>query len=312
MPIAKLDDRFRVSEEVRTAQAEHRPVVALESTLVAHGLPWPDSYEVGRALEATVREHGAVPATIAVVSGRIAIGITGEEMEAMAHAQSLGDKSWPKTGAADLAPRLARGANGATTVSATAYAAARAGIRLFATGGIGGVHRGDASDVSSDLTTIAQTSIAVVSAGMKAILDLPRTLEVLETMGVTVLGLGTAELPAFYARESGLAIPAVADASAAAAVLSRQATLGWPSGIVFANPPPQELAMPAAVVERLVEDALAAGRAAGISGKDETPFLLAHMARASEGRTVALNEALVLSNATLAGRIAVAAARARP
>ena len=298
-----------ISPEVADALSRGEAVVALESTLICHGIPRPRNLELALAVESAVRGSGAVPATVAVLDGRLRIGLEADELERLATADGV-----VKCSTRDLAWVMAAGLPGATTVAATIYAAARAGIRVMATGGLGGVHRGGQSslDISADLGELARSAVAVVCSGAKSILDLPRTLEVLETMGVTVLGLGTAELPAFYARESGLAIPAVADASAAAAVLSRQAALGWPSGIVFANPPPPELAMPAAAVERLVEDALAACRAAGVSGKDETPFLLAHMVRASEGRTVAVNEALVLSNATLAGRIAATAARTRP
>ena len=298
-----------LSPEVADAVSRGEAVVALESTLICHGIPRPRNLELALAVETAVREAGAVPATVAVLDGRLRIGLEEAELKRLAMADGV-----VKCSARDLAWVMTAGLAGATTVAGTIYAAARAGIRVMATGGLGGVHRGGQSslDISADLAELARSATAVVCSGAKSILDLPRTLEVLETMGVTVLGLGTAELPAFYARESGLAIPAVADASAAAAVLSRQAALGWPSGILIANPPPAELAMPAEAVERLVEDALAACRAAGIAGKEETPFLLAHMARASEGRTVTLNEALVLSNAGVAGRIAAEVARAKP
>ncbi|HEX8950777.1 MAG TPA: pseudouridine-5'-phosphate glycosidase, partial [Polyangia bacterium] len=191
-----------VADEVRDALAGGRPVVALESTIVAHGLPWPENLDIGRALEEEVRRHGALPATIAVVGGRIRVGIDATTLERMARA--TGAERWRKAGVADLGVLCARGSDGATTVSATTFAAARAGIRVFATGGIGGVHRGDSGDVSSDLTTLAREPVAVVSAGCKAILDLPRTLEMLETLAVPVLGVRTNEFPAFYTYTSGL------------------------------------------------------------------------------------------------------------
>ncbi|HMR32041.1 MAG TPA: pseudouridine-5'-phosphate glycosidase [Geminicoccaceae bacterium] len=296
-----------LSPEVADALSRGEAVVALESTLICHGIPRPRNLELAVAVETAVREAGAVPATVAVLDGRLRIGLAADELARLATTDSV-----VKCSTRDLAWVIAAGCPGATTVAATIHAATKAGIRVMATGGLGGVHRGGHSslDISADLAELARSAVAVVCSGAKSILDLPRTLEVLETMGVTVLGLGTEELPAFYARESGLAIPAVADAAAAAAVLSCQAALGWPNGIVLANPPPADLAMPPAVVERLVEGALAACRAAGVSGKDETPFLLAHMARASDGRTVALNEALVLANARVAGEIAAIAADA--
>ena len=302
----KLDDRFRLSEEVRTALAEHRPVVALESTLVAHGLPWPDSFEVGRALEATVREHGAVPATIALVSGRIAIGITVEEMETMAHAQTAGGATWPKTGAADLAARIARGSHGATTVSATAYAAARAGIRVFSTGGIGGVHRGDASDTSSDLTTIAKTPVAVVSAGMKAILDLPRTLEVLETLGVPVVGVRTDELPAFYTRTSGLPLEHRVDGAEEAARLLHHHFALHEGGVILANPIPKAHALDQGLIDRAIETALKDAEQKKIRGKALTPHLLNYVAMVTNRRSLAANRALAIANAEVAAQVASA------
>jgi pseudouridine-5'-phosphate glycosidase len=199
---------------------------------------------------------------------------------------------------------------GATTVAATIFAAAKAGIRVMATGGLGGVHRGGERtlDVSADLFELARAPLAVVCSGMKAILDLPRTLEMLESLGVAVVGLGTDELPAFYSRRSGLQVPAVADARAAAAVLRRQLELGFPGALVVANPPPASLALEPGELEALVQAAVAAARAAGVRGPEETPFLLAHMAEASRGRTVALNEALVLDNAAVAARLATALA----
>jgi pseudouridine-5'-phosphate glycosidase len=299
-----LDARFRVLEEVADALAEGHAVVALESTIVAHGLPWPESYEVGRALEAEVRDHGAIPATIAVVDGRIAIGLTREELERMAHAQTGDGAPWPKTSAADLAPRLTRGGHGATTVSATAYAAARAGIRLFATGGIGGVHRGDGSDVSSDLTTLARVPVAVVSAGMKAVLDLPRTLEMLETLGVPVIGIRTDELPAFYTRGSGLVLEHRVESAAEAALVLRHHFALHESGVLLANPIPKAHALDRESIERAIESAIADADAKKIRGKALTPHLLACVAKATNKRSLAANRALAIANAALAAEVA--------
>jgi len=301
-----LDSRFRVHEEVEAALEDGRPVVALESTIIAHGLPWPENYEIGRALEAAVREHGAVPATIAVVDGLIAIGLYKDELERLAHAQIGDGPAWPKTGSADLAVRLASGGHGATTVSATAYAAARAGIRLFSTGGIGGVHRGDASDVSSDLTTLARTPIAVVSAGMKSILDLPRTLEMLETLGVPVIGMRTDELPAFYTTTSGLRLEhRVETAADAARVLSHHFALHT-SAVILANPIPKAHALDRDLIERAVEAALLDADQKKIRGKALTPHMLGYVAKATNKRSLQANRALAIANAELAADVASA------
>jgi pseudouridine-5'-phosphate glycosidase len=301
-----LDPRFRIGEEIQAALDGRRPVVALESTIVAHGLPWPENYEVGRALEEAVRERGAVPATIAVIGGRIAIGLSAAELEAMAHAQAGVGLPWPKTSAADLAMRLMKGDNGATTVSSTAFAAAHAGIRLFATGGIGGVHRGDGSDVSSDLTTLARTSIAVVSAGMKSILDLPRTLEMLETLGVPVIGVRTDELPAFYTQKSGLALEHRVDsAEEAARTLAHHFAL-QPGAVILANPIPRAHALDAGTIERAIEAALRDAEQHGVRGKLLTPHLLAYVAKATAKRSLAANRALAIHNAQLAAEVAAA------
>jgi pseudouridine-5'-phosphate glycosidase len=290
------------SPEVAAALSRGEAVVALESTLICHGIPRPRNLELALAVENAVRAEGAIPATVALLDGRLRIGLDEAELRRLAMMDGV-----VKCSTRDLAWVLAARLPGATTVAGTIYAAARAGIHVMATGGLGGVHRGgEASlDVSADLRELARSATAVVCSGAKSILDLPRTLELLESLGVPVLGLGTTQLPAFYASESGLTIPALRDVDAAAEMLRRQAALGWPSGVVLANPPPAELAMTAESVERLVGEALAACRAAGVAGKDETPFVLAHMAKASGGRTVALNEALVLANARMAGRIAV-------
>ena len=279
-----------------------RPIVALESTLVAHGLPWPQNLEVARALEDAVRDEGATPATIAVLDGVPRVGLSADELERLAREGA----SIAKAGAADLPVAIARGASAATTVSATCAIAAAAGIRVFATGGIGGVHRGDALDVSSDLTTLARTPIAVVSAGAKAILDLPRTLETLETLGVLVLGFGCDEFPAFYTRSSGLRLEHRVDAPGdAARILAARGKLGQ-GGVLIANPIPEADALDRAEIDAAIESALALAGERGVHGKPLTPFLLAELARATAGRSIAANRALALNNARVAARIAIA------
>ncbi len=288
------------SNEVGTAMAQGLPVLALESTIVAHGLPWPDNLDIGRALEQAARAGGAVPATIAVIDGAAQIGVSDQQLERLARAAS----TFVKAGAADLPVVLARGGNAATTVSATATLAARAGIRVFATGGIGGVHRGDAMDVSSDLATLARTPIAVVSAGAKSILDLPRTLEVLETLGVLVIGYGSDEFPAFYTRHSGLRLEHRCDTpEELARVLAVRWTLGQ-GGVLIANPIPEDAALPAAQIDGVIEEAVTAAARDGISGKALTPYLLSELARVTEGASIRANRALALNNVRLGAALA--------
>ncbi len=290
------------SPEIAEARVARKPLVALESTLVAHGLPWPDNLAVARELEAAVRAGGAVPATIAVVDGKCCIGLGDAMLERLAR----GGETFVKAGASDLAVHLARGSSAATTVSATAVLAARAGIRVFATGGIGGVHRGDTGDVSHDLVALAKTPIAVVSAGAKAILDLPRTAELLETLGVLVIGYRTDELPAFYTAHSGVRLDHfVADARALAAILkSHWDDLGG-GGALVCNPIPAGDALDAAAIDAAIEAALAEADARGISGKRLTPHLLARVAQATDGASIRANRALALHNAELAAELAL-------
>jgi len=273
--------------------------VALESTLVAHGLPWPENLAVARELEATVRRHGAEPATIAIVDGEIKIGLSAAELERLAQ----DGKAFAKAGATDLAVHLARKSCAATTVSATAMLAARDGISVFATGGIGGVHRGDGSDVSHDLIALSRTQIAVVSAGAKAILDLPRTLETLETLGVLVIGYQTRELPAFYMRSSGLKLEHTVDSIDELAAIARAHWAISTSGILVANPIPE--AHELRDVGPAIEQALADATALGISGKPLTPFLLARLAEVTQGASIKANRALALNNAEVAAKLAV-------
>ncbi|GAC1640614.1 MAG: pseudouridine-5'-phosphate glycosidase [Candidatus Acidiferrum sp.] len=302
---------LEIRNEVRDALAARKPVVALESTLITHGLPRPQNAETALAMEAAVRESGAVPATIGIVEGRIIVGLAGEEIERLAQTTDV-----VKVSRADLAAVVAGKRTGATTVASTMMVAAMAGIRVFATGGIGGVHRGGESslDVSADLMELGRTQVAVVCAGAKAILDLPRTLEVLETLGVPVVGFGTQEFPAFYCRESGLPLlHSAATPEEAAKIMNAQwgiesAQMG---GILFVNPPPAESALPKEEVERFIETALAAATKQGIKGKSATPFLLREVSRLSEGKTLKANIDLLVCNARLAGRISAAHRGAR-
>ena len=297
--------QLSIDPEVGLALEAGAPVVALESTLICHGLPRPRNLELGRAVELAVREAGAVPATIAIVDGIVRVGLGPATLERLANADDV-----VKCSPRDLALVMAGRALGATTVAGTIRIAAAAGIRVMATGGIGGVHRGGESslDVSADLHELARTGVVVVCSGAKIILDLPRTLEVLETLTVPVLGYRCDRFPAFYARDSDLPVPHLDGIAAAAAVVRAQAAQGWPTGLVLANPPPAELALPRAELEAWIATATAEAAGQGIIGKDTTPFLLAALARLSGGRTVALNEALVLDNARVAAALAVALA----
>jgi pseudouridine-5'-phosphate glycosidase len=296
---------FDVNDEVRVALDAGRPVVALESTIIAHGLPWPDNLAVGRQLEAEVRAGGAVPATIAVLRGHAKVGLDEGELERVA----CGRPPLRKAGAADLAVALATGADAATTVAGTVHLAARAGIRLMATGGIGGVHRGTPWDVSNDLSELATRQVAVVSAGAKAILDLPRTAEMLETLGVLIVGVRTSELPAFYTPWSGVPLEHRVDsADEAAAVLAVRWELGQ-GGVLLCNPIPVGAALEPAFVDAIIAASLAQAEREGVRGKALTPYLLADLERKSGGATLQANRALALANARLAAEVAVALAR---
>ncbi len=297
-----------LAPEVAAALSEGGAVVALESTVVAHGLPWPDNLAVARAMEAAVRAAGATPASIAVLGGRIRVGLGPDQLERVASDRALAKLSWR-----DLPVALARGGDGATTVAATLAVAGRVGIRVFATGGIGGVHPGAETtfDVSADLGALARTPCLVVCAGGKSLLDLPRTLELLETLGVPVLGYGTDDLPAFYTRRSGLPVAArVESAAEAAAVARAQWALGLDGGLVLAVPLPPEAALDEAEVAAALAAANERAAAAGVRGPALTPFLLADLHEHSGGRTLAANAALLRQNAAVAGAVAVALARA--
>jgi pseudouridine-5'-phosphate glycosidase len=305
-----LEKFLTVREDVAAAIAAGQPVVALESTVIAHGLPRPLNLQTASAMEAAVREAGATPATVGVLNGQLVVGLSPEQIAFLSGAETVA-----KVSRADLAAVLATGMPGATTVAATMIAAEMAGIRLFATGGIGGVHRGgeNSMDISADLTELARTPVAVVCAGAKAILDLPRTLEVLETFGVPVVGYATREFPAFFSRESGLLLVHRVETPEEAAKLmkvqwgsgKRGMNEGTRTGILFANPVPAESALPHGEIEALIAAALRAAEMAGVRGKDVTPYLLQEVARLSGGKTLKANIALLVANATLAGQIAV-------
>ena len=304
-----MDQLLSVRSDIAAALVVGGPVVALESTVIAHGLPRPRNLDTALQMEAAVREAGALPATIAVLNGQLVVGLTEEQIASIAENPDV-----VKASSSDLSAILASHKPGATTVAATVFIAARAGIHIVATGGIGGAHRGSENtfDISADLTELARTAVAVVCSGAKAILDFPRTVEVLETMGIPIVGYATNEFPAFYSRESNLPLQHRVDTpDEAARLMCIHWDLGWlgqgtTAGMLIANPPPLENALPRAEVESLISGAVASADAAGIRGKAVTPFLLEQLARNSGGRTLQTNIALLVSNARLAGDIAVA------
>ena len=292
-----------LGDEVHSALAAGRPVVALESSLIAQGLPVPHNLETALAAEAAVRESGAVPATTALEAGRLVVGADRALLERLADPE----RSVAKAGSRDLGPLLASGALASTTVSATMRAAHLAGIAIFATGGIGGVHRGAATsfDVSSDIDELAATPVAVISSGAKSILDLPATLELLETRRVPVVGYGVDELPAFYSIGSGLRLAHRVDGpEQAAAAIAAHRSIPGAGGMLVVQPPPADLALDPAEVEGWIAEAMADAERNGIRGGAVTPHLLGHLARASGGRTLSVNIGLIVGNARTAGRIA--------
>ncbi|RWR26883.1 pseudouridine-5'-phosphate glycosidase [Sinirhodobacter populi] len=294
--------------EVRAALDAGQPVVALESTIITHGMPFPQNVETARRVEAEIHAHGATPATIAVIGGQIHIGLTEAELDDLAQAKGV-----MKVSRADLAVCLARGAYGATTVAATMICADLAGIRVFATGGIGGVHRGAESsfDISADLAELGITPVTVVAAGAKAILDIPKTLEVLETDGVPVIAYGQDEFPAFWSRSSGLKAPLRMDSAAEIAQAQiMRARLGLSGGQLVANPIPEEAEIPRAEIIPAIEQALREAAEGHVSAKEVTPFLLSRIFEITQGRSLEANIALVLNNARLAAAIATEIAKA--
>jgi len=290
--------------EVRKALDNHQPVVALESTLITHGLPYPVNQEVARGMEKAVRDAGAVPATIAVLKGQITVGITAEQLAYLAQAKNV-----RKCSRRDFPIVLAQKGDGATTVAGTMIVAHMAGIRVFATGGIGGVHRGHPFDVSADLLELAQTPVAVVCAGAKAILDLPLTLEVLETHGVPVVGYQCSNFPAFYTRDSGLPLDIRCDSFAEiAAILRSREALGFKTGTLVTTPVPKEHELPVEVAEKAIAQALMEADARGVRGKEVTPFLLARVSELTHEESRTANVALLENNARVAAQIAGALA----
>jgi pseudouridine-5'-phosphate glycosidase len=296
------DNYFQVGEEVRAALAEGRAVVALESTVISHGLPRPQNLETARRLEQAVREGCAVPATVAVLGGRLCVGLEESQLARLAEGEGV-----RKVSRRDLAVAVARGEDGATTVAGTLWIASRARIKVFATGGIGGVHRGQLPDISADLPELARTPMTVVCSGAKSVLDLPATREWLETHGVCVLGFGCDEVPAFYTRRSGLPVDARADTAAEVARVARaRDALGLEAALVVTVPVPEGFEVDEQVMEESLSEALSVAAARGVTGRELTPFLLAHMSWRSGGATLRANVALLENNARVAAEIAVA------
>lgn len=300
-----LKDRLVFSKEVREALDAGKPVVALESTIISHGMPYPQNVETALACEAAARENGAVPATCAIIEGRAHVGLEREQLDYL----GKGGANIAKASRRDLPVLLARGESGATTVAATMILAAAAGIRIFATGGVGGVHRGAerTMDISADLEELAKTPVTVVCAGPKSILDLALTLEYLETRGVPVLGYKTSELPAFFTRTSGLPVDYCMDSpDEIAAVVRAQAMLGYSGGMLVANPVPEEYSLDKEFIDGIIARAVAQAEAQGIAGKAITPYLLARVKELTGGQSLEANIALVLNNVRLAAKIACA------
>ncbi|MBU1109890.1 MAG: pseudouridine-5'-phosphate glycosidase [Candidatus Riflebacteria bacterium] len=292
-----------INREVRDAITANQPVVALESTIISHGMPYPQNIETARLLEHTVRENGGIPATIAVLKGKIHVGLAPDELEFLAT-----DKNVSKASRRDLPALLAGGRHAATTVAATMICAALAGVRFFATGGIGGVHRGggESMDISADLREFAETPVLVVSAGAKAILDIPLTMEYLETMGIPVLGYCTDEMPAFYYAKSGVKVPIRVDSASEAAVIFKSSLeLGYRSGILVGNPVPNADALDRKKIEACIAEAVADAQNRGIKGQQVTPFLLGRLNEITGGESLKTNIALVRNNAAVCAKIAV-------
>ena len=303
-----MNQYLDIAPEVQQALAEGKPVVALESTIISHGMPYPKNVETALLVEQTIRDNGAVPATIAIIGGRLKAGLSREEIEHLGKA----GRAVAKASRRDLPALVARGVDGATTVATTMIIANMAGIHIFATGGIGGVHRGAevTMDISADLEELAQTPVMVVCAGAKSILDLGLTLEYLETKGVPVIGYGTEELPAFYTRKSGFGVDYRVDSpEELAAIYRAQRGLSYKGGMLVTNPIPEEYAMDKAVIDAAIEQALREAKEAGIHGKETTPFLLAKVVELTGGESLESNIQLVLNNARLAARTAAELAK---
>ncbi|WP_417581092.1 pseudouridine-5'-phosphate glycosidase [Pelagibacterium sp.] len=300
-----MSDFLEISPEIKYALADGQPVVALESTIITHGMPYPQNVQTALAVEQVVRDNGAIPATIAIMGGKCHVGVAGDALEALAKTGLEAAKASRR----DLAAILVKGLTAGTTVATTMQIAAMAGIKVFATGGIGGVHRGAEStfDISADLTELSQTPVAVVCAGAKSILDIPKTLEVLESNGVPVIGFGTDAFPAFFARESGYGVDYRLDTPEdVAALIATQAALNMPGGVLVANPIPEADALDADEIDTRIADAIADAERQGVTRKDLTPYLLNRIFELTDGKSLVANIALVKNNAAVAARIAAA------
>jgi pseudouridine-5'-phosphate glycosidase len=308
MSIEVTNEYLDITPEVHQALQAGQPVVALESTIICHGMPHPGNIETALNVEQMVRKHGAVPATIAILDGRLKVGLTHQQINDL----GVKGKQVIKTSRRDIPFLVTRRQDGATTVAATMIIAAMAGIRVFATGGIGGVHRGVEStlDISADLEELSHTNVAVVCAGIKSVLDIGRTLEYLETHGVPVIGYQTDILPAFYTRDSEFAVDYRVDSAAEiAAIMHAKWTMGLSGGLVIANPVPEAYSLDAIEIEKQIANAIEQMNQEGVSGKDTTPFLLSKIAEQSAGDSLATNVQLVLNNARIAAEIACAASK---
>ena len=295
---------FEINDEVRRAMGEHKPIVALESTIIAHGMPYPKNVETASRLEEIIRNEGATPATIAILDGKIKIGLTEKELDEIGSRKNV-----EKVSRRDLASVVANKQNGATTVAATMICAAAAGIKFFVTGGLGGVHRGymDTMDVSADLDELAKTDVVVVCAGVKAILDLPRTMEYLETKGVPVIGYKTDELPAFYTRSSHIKLRLRSESpEQVASIIRVKEDLGLDGGLLVVNPIPHEYEMPKGYIDQIITKSIEEANKLNVTGKDITPFLLQRIADETEGKSLESNIQLVYKNAEVGSQIACA------
>lgn len=298
-----LKDYLYILPEIESAVKDGKPVVALESTILSHGMPWPQNLEFAKKVEQIVRDNGAVPATTAIINGKLKVGLNNEELELMCRGEGV-----EKVSRRDLPIMIATGRTGATTVASTMILASLAGIRVFATGGIGGVHRGAETtmDISADLQELAHTPVAVVCAGAKMILDIGLTLEYLETMGVPVLGMRTEDFPAFYCRKSGFGVDyAAKDELDAAKVLKAKWDLGLQGGVLIGNPVPDEYALDFDEMSAVIDRALESAEKDGIKGKHTTPYLLAHIVEYTGGKSLATNLQLAYNNACVAAKLAV-------
>ncbi|MDG0843873.1 pseudouridine-5'-phosphate glycosidase [Staphylococcus equorum] len=299
-----MEKYIEFSKEVQQGKANNKPIVALESTIISHGMPYPQNVETAKKVEQIIRDNGAIPATIALMNGKIKIGLEAEELNLLANSDNVA-----KVSRRDLAEITATKRMGATTVASTMICAELADIQFFVTGGIGGVHRGveHTMDISADLEELGQTNVTVICAGAKSILDLPKTMEYLETKGVPVIGYQTEELPAFFTRESGIKLNSSADTPEAIAhICKKKCDLGLSGGIVIANPVPKQYELAKSYIDEIIENAVTEAEVQGISGKDSTPFLLGKIVEKSDGKSLETNIKLVENNAVVGAKIAVA------